>query len=153
MSRSSARVYALACRRLLQPECCCGVAIGHLLVVPQHEDLAVERVHAIERCLKPDPAFGANRRAAGAGQFAHQPGGQGTRACAGHHAPVDRNLAAGIAADGREVPPVLLLNPLADQEAQPDVKRHGRVTDEFIEAPHGIDVTLLDDVRGVDTPL
>ena len=47
---------------------------------------------------------------------------------------------------------MLLLHPLADQEAQPDVERHRRIPDELLEPPHRVEVALLDHVRGVDAP-
>jgi hypothetical protein len=144
---------ALARRRFIQAQGRGGVAVGHLLVVPQHKDLAVERVHAVERLLEPDLALGPHRRLAGAGQLAQEPGGQGSGAGAGHYAAVDRNLAADVAAGRIEVPPVLLLHPLADQEPDPDVERHGRIADQLVEPPHRVEVALLDHVRGVDAPL
>src|SRR5262249_26597130 len=108
--------------------------------MPQDEDLAVERVHAVERLLEPDLALGPDRRLAGAGLLAQQPGGQGPRARAGHDALVDRDLAADVAAGRPQVPPMLLLHPLADQEAEPDVERHGRVPDELLEPPDRVEV-------------
>ena len=89
---------ALARRRLLQAQGRGGVAVGHLLVVPQDQDLAVERVHAVERLLEPELPLGPHRRLAGAGQLAQEPGGQGPGAGAGHGAAVDRDLAADVAA-------------------------------------------------------
>ena len=41
---------------------------------------------------------------------------------------------------------MLLLHPLADQEPQPDVERHGWVAGVLLEPPHRIEVAFLDDV-------
>ena len=121
--------------------------------MPQDEDLAVDRVHAVEGLLEPDLPLGPDRRLAGAGQLAQEPGGQGPGAGAGHGAAVERDLAADVAAGRAEVPPVLLLHPLADQEPEPDVERHGRVADVLVEPPHRVEVALLDHVGGVDAAL
>ncbi len=48
---------------------------------------------------------------------------------------------------------MLLLHPLADQEAEPDVERHGRVPDELVEPSDRVEVAFLDHVRGVDAAL
>ncbi len=50
------------------------------------------------------------------------------------------------------MPPVLLLHPLADQEPQPDIERHGRIPDKLVEPSHRVEIALLDDVGGVDAP-
>ena len=48
-----------------------GIRVGHLLVVPKDEDLAVPRVHAVERLLQPELPFGTHRRLARAGADHH----------------------------------------------------------------------------------
>src|SRR5262249_47485040 len=109
-------------------------------------------VEPVERLLEPELSLGAHRRLAGAGELAQDPGDQRPGARAGHGAPVERDLPTDVPAGRTEVPSVLLLHPLADQEPQPDVERDRRVADEFLEPPHGVEVALLDDVRGVDAP-
>src|SRR5690348_16506568 len=54
----------LARRRLVEAEDRRGLAVGELLVVPQGQDFAVDRVEAVQGLLEPDLAFGPDRRLA-----------------------------------------------------------------------------------------
>ena len=48
---------------------------------------------------------------------------------------------------------MLLLHPLADQKAEPDIERYRGVADVLLEPPQRVQVTFLYDVRRIDAAL
>ena len=66
---------------------------------------------------------------------------------------MERDLAAGVAHRGAEVAAVLLREPLAGDQPQPEVGRHGAVAGVVGQPGGQVEIGLLEDVGGVDTAL
>ena len=71
----------------------------------------------------------------------------------GHGAAIQRDLPARVARLGPQVAAVLLQQPLAGEEPQPEEERHRRVVEVLRQPADRIEHRLLDDVGGVDPPL
>ena len=121
--------------------------------MPECQDLAVERVEAVERLLQPDLPLGPLRGLAGCGVPAQELGRQRRRGRLGHGAAVQRDLPPRVAALRTQVAAMLLQQPLAGDVPQPEEERHLRVLAIFGQAAAGFQHRVLDDVRGVDPPL
>ena len=121
--------------------------------MPQGQDLAVDRVQAVERLLQADLPLGADGGLAGRGEAAQQLGRQRGGGRLGQCAAVEADLAAGIAAGGPEVPPVLVHQPLAGQEPEPEEERHRGILEILRQPPGRIEARLLEDVGRVDPAL
>ena len=74
----------VAGRRLGQAEHLRGLVVGEVLEMPQGQDLAVDRVHAVERLLDDQLVLGPDRGLAGAGHLAQELGGQRDRVACGN---------------------------------------------------------------------
>ena len=120
-------MYALAGRRGLQAEHVRGFRVGQLLEVPEGDDLAVDRVHAVKGGLQLQLDLGPLDRLAGRGHPAQELRGQRDVAGLRQGPPMQRNLAAGVAHRGAEVLPVQAHQALAGGQPQPEVKRHLRL--------------------------
>ena len=70
--------------RLGQAEHLRGFVVGQVLEVPQGQDFAVDRVHAVERLLDDQLVLGADGGLAGAGHLAQELGGQRDRVAWGN---------------------------------------------------------------------
>src|SRR5262249_12656879 len=66
-------------RRLLEMQLAGDLGVGQFLEMPQHQDLAIQRVHGVEGLLQPHLPLGADRRHAGAGVAAQELSRQGRR--------------------------------------------------------------------------
>ena len=80
-------------------------------------------------------------------------GRQRGRARLGQGAAIEADLAAGVAGRGPQVLPVLVQQPLAGQEPEPEEERHRRVLAVLRQPAGRIEARLLDDIRRVDAPL
>src|ERR1700679_1862145 len=94
------------------------LSVIELLEVSQGQDLAVDRVHGVERLLDLDLDLGPDGRPARRCQATKQLGGQRSRVGSGKRAVIDRDLAAGVAALDADVEAVQRLEPLYGQESQ-----------------------------------
>ena len=144
---------ALGGRRLLEAQHAGGLGVAQLLEVAQGQDLAVERVHAVERLLEADAPLGADGRLAGAGVAAQELRRQGGGGRRGQGAAVERDLAGDVAHLGAEVLAVHPHEPLAGEEPQPEEERHVRLPGVLGQPGGGVDVGLLDDIGGIDPAL
>jgi hypothetical protein len=126
--------------------------VVQFLEVAQHHDLAVDRVHAVERLLQPEPQLrpdrGRGRRGQAREVLLRQRRGRGLR----QGPPVEGDFLPGVAHLRPEMLAVQVDQPLAGQRPQPDVKRHGRRGGVLREAPGHVEVGLLENVRGVEPP-
>jgi hypothetical protein len=121
--------------------------------VAKCEDLAIDRVHGVQRVLHPDLELGSESSTRGRGQPAQQHGGQGDRAGLGQRAVTKGNLQPDVPGLAAEVFSVQGHEPLIRDPAQPEEHRH-RGACQVVPAPPGnVKVRLLQHVRRVEPPL
>jgi hypothetical protein len=90
---------------------------------------------------------------AGTGIAANELCGERLRCGFGQGAVVQRYLSGGVAGLHAQVVPVQYQQLLPDDEPQPEVERHGRVTAIVVVPRPRLDERILDHIRGVDAPL
>ena len=144
---------AVAGRGLVDAQHGGRLAVVELLEVAEGQDLAVDRVHGVERLLDLDLDLGPDGGPARRRQSAEELGGQRSGVGRGQRPVEERDLATGIAALHAEVEAVQRLEPLHGQEAQPEEGRHPRIGGVFSQPAHGIQERLLEHVLGVEPPL
>ena len=126
LSRFRARMYRLLAAYLGQAEHQRGLVVGQVLEVPQGQDLAVDRVHAVERLLDDQLVLGADRgrlalvilpRSCAASET-ELAWGNGPR-WSETSRPASRSL-------GAQVEAMHVGQPLAGDQPEPEVERHRR---------------------------
>ncbi len=118
----------------------------------ERQDLAVDRVHAVQGLLDQEPGFGLDRGLRGGRELAQKLGGQ--RDTVGHRqaAAVQRDLAAGVAKLRAKMAAMHLGQLERRHVAQPDKKRGRRVRKILIKPRRDAEKRLLNDVGTVDAP-
>ena len=86
----------IAGRGLGQREDLGRLAVAQLLEVPQYDDLAVDRIHAVERLLEPEPLLGPDGRLAGGGAAVQELGRHRRGAGGVRRSRVERDLPPGV---------------------------------------------------------
>ena len=118
----------------------------------EDQDLAIDRVHGVERLLHDQTVLGTDGRAAGAGQLAEELRRQRGRRRVGHPAAMQRHLHCHVAHLGAQVSPVELGQLLPGQQPEPEEERQrARPVPDVVGKPRlDLDVRILEDVRRVD---
>ena len=118
----------------------------------EHQDLPVDRVHAIECLLKLPLLLGPDRHFARARVVAQELRGERGRTRRWRHSGVDRDLPDDIPSLGSELSAMDELKPLECQEPQPEERRHRvRLMDVLRSSLGGLEKCLLDHVGGIDS--
>jgi hypothetical protein len=120
--------------------------------VAQHDDLAVHRVHAVERLLQLELHLRPDGGLGGRGQAGEEVLRQRRRRGLRQGAAVERNLLAGVAHLRPKVLAVQVNQPLPGQGSQPDVDRYRGRRDVLREAAGHVEKGFLKDVGGVEPP-
>ena len=123
---------------------------AELLEVLQGQDLAVDRVHAVERLLDEQAGLGLDGRLRRRGQRAQQLGRQRDRVGQGQAAAVQGDLAVGVAELRAQVAAVDLGQLERRQVPQPEEQRQLRLLGVLGQLAGGLDEGLLEHVRVID---
>ena len=121
--------------------------------MPQGDDLAVDRLHAVEGGLDLDLDLGPRDGLARRGVAAQQLGRQRDRAGLRQGPLVQRDLAAGIPHGRAQVLAMDPHHPLTGHQPQPEEERHLALGQVVRQLLGDVEIRLLEHVGGIDPPL
>ena len=146
-------MYRLLAVDFSRPKNLGDLGVGQLLEVSQGDDLAVDRLHAVQGGLDLDLDLGPRDGLAGRCVVAQQLGRQRDRAGLRQRPLVQRDLAAGIPHGRTQVLAMDPHQPLSGHQPQPEEKRHLTLGQVVRQLLGDIEIRLLEHVGGVNPPL
>ena len=146
-------MYRLLAVEISRPRTSADLGIGQLFEMPQGDDLAVDRLHAVKRGLDLNLNLGPRNCLAG-GRVTGPAAGPPVRPSWPAASPlVQRDFAAGIPHGRAQVLAMNPHQPLSGHQPQPEEKRHLTLGQVVRQLLGDIEIRLLEHVGSVDSPL